>query len=328
MKAAVLNRPGEPLEISELPDPEPGAGEILVRVEACGVCHSDLHLADGEWKDSLDRRIRPTVLGHEVVGLVEILGSDVSGIETGQRVGVGWVGSACGQCTYCDEGSDNLCERRLITGIDLAGGYAEKIVMKASQAVRVPDNIDPTAAAPLFCAGITVYRGMKKAAIQSGQRVAVFGVGGLGHIGVQLAKMWEAETTAVDLMPDKLDFARSLGADHVTDLAPREIHVAVVTAASRSAYEAAFHSLRKGGTLVVVGLPNEPLSWLADDIATNEIRIVGSAVGPRAEIYELLHLASTGRVTCKTANLPLDKANEALEQLRRGEVTGRLALVP
>ncbi len=320
----------------ELPDLRPASDEVLVHVEACGVCHSDLHLADGEWGESLARRVRPTILGHEIVGTVVARGADVRSIEKGERIGVGWVGATCGGCAHCKAGDDNLCDDRRITGIDRPGGYASLATIKATQAVNVPDSLPPAEAAPLFCAGVTVYRGMKKASIEARQHVAVFGVGGLGHIAVQLARMWRAETFAIDVDETKLAFARDHGARHVVLAGAAEselraaggVDVAVVTAASGRAYVSALASLRKRGTLVVVGLPNEPLQLVADDIATREIRIVGSAVGSREDLREILDLAARGRIRCVTETTPLANANEALARLRSGDVRGRLVLVP
>ena len=336
MRAAVLDEPGSPLTLVELPDPRPDRGQLLVRVEACGACHSDIHLADGEWRDTLSRRVRPTILGHEIVGTIEERGAGVAGLNVGERVGVGWVGWSCGECEFCLEGDDNLCLKRRVTGIDMPGGYATHAILHASQAIRIPATLRPTEAAPLLCAGVTVYRGMRKAAITPGQRVAVFGVGGLGHIAVQLAKLAGATTVAVDLDEEKLALARTLGcdlalaADRATTsiLALGGAHVAVVTAASAAAYDAALHSMRKGGTIVVVGLPSEPLGWLADDLATSEVRIVGSAVGSRADLSAILELAASGRVRCVVETVALEEINEAFDRFRRGRVTGRIVVVP
>lgn len=336
MNAAVFTRVGSAPVLTELPDPIPKPEEIVLRVEACGVCHSDLHLVDGDWADSLARRVTPSIFGHEIVGTVLDRGASVRSIERGERVGVGWVGETCGRCEQCVEGNDNLCAGRQVTGIDRQGGWASHAAVHASQVVRVPDGLDPCEVAPLFCAGVTVYRGMKKTAIRPGDRVAIFGVGGLGHIAVQLARMWRAETTAIDPSDSRLELARELGARHTLSpddaaqslLSVGGAHVAVVTAASTSAYDEAFRSLRKGGTLVVVGLPNKALQFIADDLATREIRLVGSAVGSRADVRELLELAEKGKIRCEVERLPLEAVGDALERLRAGRVRGRIVLEP
>jgi propanol-preferring alcohol dehydrogenase len=336
MKAAVFTEVGRAPLLTELADPVIGPDELLLRVEACGVCHSDLHLVDGDWMESLARRVTPTIFGHEIVGRVLDRGSSVRSIEKGDRVGVGWVGETCGCCEQCVEGNDNLCAWRQVTGIDRQGGWATHVAVHTSQVVRLPDGLDPCEVAPLFCAGVTVYRGMKKARIRAGDRVAIFGVGGLGHLAVQLARMWRAETTAVDPGASRLELARELGARHTvapegaahTLQAAGGTHVAVVTAASTSAYDEALRSLRKGGTLVVIGLPNDTLQFVADDLATREIHLVGSAVGSRQDARELLDLAAGGKIRCEVERLHLDAVGDALQRLREGRVRGRIVLVP
>lgn len=336
MRCAILDEPDKPLRLTVLPVPDPGPDEVLVRVEACGVCHSDLHIASGEWTESLERRVRPTILGHEIVGRIVEAGASVRELEAGQRVGVGWVGETCGRCEHCEAGDDNLCVERRVTCVDRQGGWSTHALLHASQAVVVPEALDPVEAAPLFCAGVTVFRGMKKAGIRPGQRVAVFGAGGLGHIGVQLARAWGAETIAVDPGDAQRALALELGASQALspDGAVGEIlsgggaHVAVVTAPAVRAYRQAARSLRKGGTLVVVGLPSEPLQFVADHIATAEIRIVGSAVGSKADQGEILSLAAEGKIRCMTERVTLDEIDGALARLREGSVRGRIVVVP
>jgi alcohol dehydrogenase, propanol-preferring len=336
MKCFVLDEPRNPLQLTAVADPAPSPDELLVRIDACGVCHSDVHLADGEWPELDQRRVRPTVLGHEIVGTVIERGERALRFEPGRHVGVGWVGETCGQCAFCQEGCDNLCDERRITGVDRAGGYADHALIRASQAIPVPDGLTAVEAAPLFCAGVTVYRGLKKAAIAPGKRVAVYGIGGLGHLALQIARAWHAETIAVDTDAGKLELAREMGARHVlaADAAPGEIlsgggaDVAVVTAPAKEAYVDATRSLRKGGTIVVIGIPNALLRFNPDDVVTREIRIVGSSVGSRDDIRDVLAMAAAGKIRCVTETLPLDDVNEALSRLREGRVRGRLVLVP
>ncbi len=336
MRAMQLDQPAPidhlPLVLRSVPRPEPGPDDLLVRVMACGVCHTDLHTVEGE----LMPAHLPLIPGHQVVGEVESMGRSVAGWQKGQRVGIAWLRWTCGECEFCLEGDDNLCLQRRITGIDMRGGYASHAILQASQVVRIPQVLRPTDAAPLLCAGVTVYRGMRKSAITPGQRVVVFGVGGLGHIAVQLARLAGATTIAVDLDEEKLSLARALGCDLTLtpENATTEIlalggaHVAVVTAASTKAYDAALGSLRKGGTVVVVGLPSAPLGWLADDLATREVRVVGSAVGSKADLAAILELAASGHVQCVVETAALAEINDVLDRLRSGRVDGRVVIVP
>ena len=182
MKAAVLREFKKPLTIEEVSQPRPGAGEVLIRIEACGVCHSDLHVADGDWSQFAKIVKTPLILGHEIAGVVVEKGAAVQDLQIGDRVGVPWIHWTCGECEFCREGNENLCRRQKITGVTVDGGYAEFVKAPASHALRIPDSLSFVQAAPLFCAGVTVYRALKRAAILPGQRLAVFGIGGLGHL--------------------------------------------------------------------------------------------------------------------------------------------------
>ena len=213
MKAAIVREYKQPLQIEETETPVPGSDEVLIKVEACGVCHSDLHLAEGDWTHLLRIIKRPLIPGHEVVGPIIQKGDAVSGLEIGDRVGVAWTHWTCGECELCKEGHENLCSKQMITGATVDGGYAEFIKAKASHVLKVPDSLTSEEAAPLFCAGVTVYHAIKKSGIKPRQRLVVFGVGGLGHLAVQIAKCFGAQVTAVDIADDKLEFARRLGAD-------------------------------------------------------------------------------------------------------------------
>ena len=334
MKAAVLDETGQPLRLEDVDKPIPADGEVLVQNEASGVCHSDLHLADGDYPKMTDHRVRPTILGHEAVGRVVEKGPGVEGIGVGDRVGIGWLCSTCGSCDFCREGSDNVCPKGGITGVHIGGGYAEYFKARAAQVVRIPEGLDPVEAAPLFCAGVTVYNAVEKAAIQPGQRVGVFGIGGLGHLAVQLVKNAGAETFAVDIADDKLELARSLGADHAfsADEAPKKIqaiggvHAAIVTGAAIPAYETAFHCLRRKGTLVVTGLPASPMSLLPVMIAGAEFHVVGTAVGSREQIRKTLEVAAAGKLRCRTETAKLGQINDIFDRLRSGTVTGRVVL--
>ncbi|HXG95270.1 MAG TPA: zinc-dependent alcohol dehydrogenase [Blastocatellia bacterium] len=334
MKAAVVHEYKEPLSIEEVEKPEPAPDEVLIKVEACGVCHSDLHIAEGDWKHLLRIIKKPLIPGHEVVGRVIEKGSNVQNLEIGDRVGVAWVHWTCGECAMCKEGRENLCSNQLITGAMVDGGYAEFIKAKASHALKVPEALSSEQAAPFFCAGVTVYRAIKNAAVEPGQRVAIFGVGGLGHLAVQIAKSFGAQVIAVDISDDKLEFARKLGADVTLNAATidavKEIrklggaHISVVTSGAKAAYDSAFYSTRGSGTLVVVGMPAEDLSFPA--IMMREVKIMASATGTRLDLKEVLQMAAQGKVRCEIETRPLDEINEVFDQMRRAQITGRVVL--
>src|SRR5262245_21338435 len=246
MKAAILREYKQPLQIADAETPMPGADEVLIKVDACGVCHSDLHIAEGDWASLLRIIKRPLIPGHEVVGHVVQKGDAVTHLEIGDRVGVAWTHWTCGECELCKEGRENLCQQQSITGATVDGGYAEFIKAKASHALKVPEALTSEEAAPLFCAGVTVYHAIKSSGIKPGQRLVLFGVGGLGHLALQIAKCFGARVIAVDIAADKLEFAKELGADMTMNPANdvvKEIrkmggaHVAVVTSAAKAAYD-------------------------------------------------------------------------------------------
>ena len=338
MKAAVLQAFGQPLALLDLPRPEALVDEVLLEVEACGVCHSDLHIVDGDTPGFKAGTKAQLIPGHEVVGRVVARGSDVTHLDVGQRVGVAWLHQACGSCELCLDGRENLCRKASVTGMSVDGGYAEFMRAKASHALPIPDALDSVSAAPLFCAGVTSYRALHNAGLAAGQRVAVVGVGGLGHLAVQIALAAGAEVIAIDVADDKLAAARALGAVHAFDArspdTPKAVralggaHIAVVTSAARAAFDLAFKCLRPSGTLAVVGLPPEPLQFSALSIVSGEFRIVGSAVGTREDLRATLDLAARGQLRCHCHTRPLSQANAALDDLRAGRVQGRTVLVP
>src|SRR6202163_2639728 len=223
MKAAVLREFKTPLTIEDLDQPQPEAQEVLVEVEACGVCHSDLHVADGDWPQLVPITKRPLILGHEIAGRVIEKGASVNHLQVGDRVGVPWVHWTCGGCEFCHEGNENLCVKQQITGVTVDGGYAEFVKAPASHAVKIPEGLSCVEAAPFFCAGVTVYRALRQAKIEAGQRLAIFGVGGLGHLAVQIGHGLGAVVTAIDVSEDKLTYARSLGADNTLNAATAKV---------------------------------------------------------------------------------------------------------
>jgi propanol-preferring alcohol dehydrogenase len=336
MKAAILKEFGAPLALEELPDPVPADDEVLVKLEACGVCHSDLHIIDGDlpaFRAGAKERLIP---GHEAVGRVVAKGKAVSNLAIGQRVGVAWMYQSCGACEQCREGNENLCRKTVITGLMVDGGYAELMRAKAAYAIPVPDALNAQDAAPLFCAGVTVYRALKNAGTAAGQRVAVFGIGGLGHLAVQIAKSMGAEVIGVDVSREKLELATELGATRTVDANDREglkalaktggVHVAVVSSAAKAAFDAAMVVLRPTGTLAVVGLPPEPLTFAALALVGREIRVIGSSVGTRDDLRAVLDLAAAGKLHCRTESQPLDQINEVLDRMRGGGIYGRVVL--
>ena len=338
MKAAVLHEFKAPLKVEDVPRPQIAADEVLIAVEACGVCHSDLHVVEGDWKQFAGIVKRPLILGHEVAGRVAELGPDVRDLKIGDRVGVPWLYWSCGECEFCREGNENLCVKQSITGVTVDGGFAEFLKVRASHATRIPESLSALEAAPLFCAGVTVHRALKHAKISPGQRLAIFGVGGLGHLAIQLGRALGAEITAIDISDSKLEMARSLGAARTLNAKASDVakefrrsggaHVALVTSGSRAAYDTAFAALRPTGMLLVVGLPAEDICFPPIMMAAREVRIQASAVGTREDLREVLALAAQGKVRCEVAARPLSQVNEVLDQMRRGEISGRIAVTP
>jgi len=336
MKAAVVHELGGVVALEEVAMPVPGAGEVLVKVHACGVCHSDLHLAAGDWDMLRGITKVPLIGGHEIAGVVAQLGEGVTGLAIGDRVGVPWLHWTCGQCEYCRAGKETLCGKQKITGCTVDGGFAEYVKAPASHAAKLPDNLKFEEAAPLLCAGLTVYKALKNADLVAGQNVVVFGVGGLGHLAVQIAKALGARVCAVDVTDEKLALAKSLGAEAAinatTEQVPKQVrafggaHVALVTSASAAAYETALRCLKKGGTLAVVGMPNEPFKVSAVAMVSLEARIMASAVGTREDMRELFDLVSKHPIRCHIETRPLDTLPEVFEQMKLGTLLGRVVL--
>jgi propanol-preferring alcohol dehydrogenase len=337
MKAAILRELAQPLVIEELPTPEPEAGEVLIKVHACGVCHSDLHLARGEWEQLKPITKLPLVLGHEVAGVVAAVGGGVVDLKIGDRVGVPWLYYTCGECEFCQAGQETLCVKQQVTGCMVDGGFAEYLKAKASHTAKLPDELSFAEAAPLLCAGLTVYKALRVAEAKAGQRLAVFGVGGLGHLAVQLGKALGLEVGAVDVSEEKLQLARDCGADWIVnagaEAAYKQIkkqgggaHIALVTSGSKAAYETALRSLRRGGTLAVVGMTPEPINVSTVALVSGEYRIVASAVGTRVDLREVLKLAADGKLRCRIETRPLAEVNQVLDALKDGKLTGRVVL--
>lgn len=336
MKAAVLHEFKQPLVIEDVNQPKPEDREVLIAVEACGVCHSDLHIVDGDWIELAGIFKKPLIPGHEIVGRVVEKGAAVQELRIGDRVGIPWIHWTCGECEFCLEGNENLCPKQKITGATVDGGYAEFVRAPASHALKIPDGLSSAEAAPLFCAGVTVYRALKQAKVPTGQRLAILGIGGLGHIAVQMGRALGMEVIAVDISEEKLELARSLGASHTFHAASTDLvkglrrmggaHVALVSSAAKAAYDLAFRCVRPSGTLLIVGLPAESVCFPPITMAAKEIRIQASSVGTRQDLREVLAMAVAGKIRCHIATRPLADANVVLDQLRHGQVSGRIVL--
>lgn len=332
MKAALLRQTGAPLTIEDIEKPRPGAGEILIKVRACGVCHTDLHLMSGEWR--LPKL--PLTMGHEAVGLVESVGAGVKNFKPGDRAGIPWIYSTCGECEFCTSDREPLCPAIVVTGFMVDGGFAEYVKAPASHAVAVPPELSFADAAPLYCAALTAYRALKISGVRVGDTVAIWGVGGLGHYAVQAARAMGARVVAVDVAAPKLELARMLGADVVMNAVqekPSEVirrlggaHVVVNFVCSQETITQSFGALRRAGTLVLVGLPPGDFTLPIRGSVAKGIRVLTSAVGTRQDLREVLALAAAGKIKTVGESLRLEDINGAFERMRAGTISGRLVV--
>jgi alcohol dehydrogenase, propanol-preferring len=333
MKAAVVTDFGSPLSVRNVPVPEPGPGQVLIRMESSGLCHTDIHAAHGDWP------VKPTppfIPGHEGIGLIEALGPGVTERAVGERVSIAWLGSACGHCRYCISGWETLCESQTNSGYSVDGAWAEYAVAQAAYAVPVPSDVSSFDAAPLTCAGVTTYKAVKVAGVRPAERVAVFGIGGLGHLALQYARIAGGFVTAVDVETVKLDLATSLGADHVvnarTEDPVQRIHedlggvdVAIVLAASSQVFDQALRSLRRGGRLVCVALPADgTLNVPIFETVLGGLSVLGSIVGTRNDLSEVFQLHQAGRTRVIAQARTLDEVNSCIDEVLGGRVPGRL----
>jgi propanol-preferring alcohol dehydrogenase len=331
MKAAVVPELGAPLEIRDLPLPEPGHGQVLVRVESSGLCHTDIHAARGDWP--VKPKI-PLIPGHEGVGRVDRLGPDVDGIGVGDRVALPWLGHACGRCRYCVAGWETYCTSPQYTGYTMDGSYAEYVVGYASHVVPVPEGVSSFDAAPLTCAGVTTYKAIKVSHLKPGETAMVVGIGGLGHLGLQYAKIFGADTVAVDVDDTKLQLAKDLGADLVIDARGDQaaelaaiggVDVALVTVPSPAAMHAAHEALNPNGRLVLVGLPaDNRLEIPVFETVLKGISVIGSLVGTRNDLHDCFALHAHGRTRVVAQARRLDDVNACFDEVLAGEVPARL----
>jgi propanol-preferring alcohol dehydrogenase len=327
MKAAVVHRFDGPLSIEDVPIPVAGPEQVLVRIEASGLCHTDIHAARGEWPV---KPAPPFIPGHEGVGVVTELGPGNShGLAVGDRVAIPWLGYACGVCRYCNSGRETLCLDQLNTGYSINGGFAEYAVGYARHVVKVPDGIDPIDAAPLTCAGVTTYKAVKSSGARSSDLVAVFGAGGLGHLAIQYARITGASVVAVDVNEERLATARDLGAEHVIHAGEQDAaaalqalggaDVAVSTAVSPSAFESALGGLARGGRLICVGLPaDNGMTVPIFETVLGGLSIAGSIVGTHHDLEEVFALHARGLTRVISEERSLDDVNEAIEDVLDG----------
>jgi len=334
MKAAFVEKFGEPLKIREVIIPTPGPGQVLVEVAASGVCHTDLHAAEGDWP------VKPTVPfipGHEGAGFVAALGPGVKHLKEGDRVGIAWLHSACGYCEFCLSGWETLCLAQQNSGYSVNGSFAQFALGQADYLGRIPDKLSFIDAAPILCAGVTTYKGLKETKSRPGEWVVISGVGGLGHVAVQYAKAMGLHVAAIDIGPDKMKLARSLGAELTVDAKEEDpvqaiqkqiggAHGVLVTAVSLPAFKQAIGMLRRGGTCVLNGLPPGEFPISIFDLVLNGQTVRGSIVGTRKDLEEALQFAADGKVKATIEQQPLGSINDIFDRLKQGKVNGRIVL--
>jgi len=326
MRAMVLRRPGERLAMEERPDPAPGPGQIRIRIEACGVCRTDLHVVDGELPDPK----LPIVPGHEIVGRVEAIGVGVD-FKLGARVGVAWLGHTDGTCSYCRSGRENLCDHPLFTGYTRDGGYATHTIAEAAFVFPLTDDLDPVATAPLLCAGLIGWRSLKMAG--DGRTIGIYGFGAAAHIISQVCR-WQGRRVFAFTRPGDVAgqaFARSMGAEWAggsDDTPPGELDAAILFAPVGALVPSALAAVRKGGRVVCGGIHMSDIPSLPYRLLWEERSVASVANLTRADGREFLALAPEAKVRTTTTPYPLDKANEALDDLRKGRLEGAAVITP
>jgi propanol-preferring alcohol dehydrogenase len=335
MKAAVVRSFGKPLTIEEIAIPTPGPGEVLVRIVATGVCHTDLHAADGDWP------VKPTppfIPGHEGAGIVAALGAGVTSLKEGDPVGIAWLHDACGACEHCMTGWETLCEKQNDSGYSVNGTFAEYAIGSAAYVARLPERPDFAGLAPILCAGVTTYKGLKETEARPGEWVAISGIGGLGHVAVQYAKAMGLHVVALDVTEEKLALARTLGADVAVNAASPDAieqvvkatsggaHGVLVTAVSPSAFAQALHMARRRGTVSLVGLPPGDFATPIFEVVLKRITIRGSIVGTRKDLAEAIAFAAEGKVRSHIHQARLEDINGIFSSLKEGKVDGRMVI--
>ena len=335
MKAALVRELGKPLTIEQVPIPQPGPGEVLVKIMASGVCHTDLHAAVGDWPV----KPQPTFIpGHEGAGYVAAVGPGVTSLKEGDPVGIAWLHDACSCCEYCTTGWETLCERQHNSGYGVNGSFAEYAIGTAEYVARLPAGSDFCAMAPILCAGVTTYKGIKETEARPGEWLAISGIGGLGHVAIQYAKAMGLHVAALDVGQEKLALACSLGADLVVDAslpdAAEQVigqtgggaHGVLVTAVSPAAFSQAIAMTRRRGTVSLVGLPPGSFPTPIFDVVLKRITVRGSIVGTRRDLAEALAFAAEGKVKAHIHKRPLESINEVFADLKWGRVDGRIVI--
>jgi propanol-preferring alcohol dehydrogenase len=331
MKAAVVRQLGSPLVIEEVPIPTPGRGEVLVKIHATGVCHTDLHAAGGDWP------VKPTapfIPGHEGAGTVVAVGPGVTRLKEGNNVGIAWLHDACGCCEHCITGWETLCETQHDSGYSVNGSFAEYAIGTADYLARLPDNVDFTAMAPILCTGVTTYKGIKETGARPGEWLAISGIGGLGHIAIQYAKAMGLHVVALDATAEKLALALSMGAElAINAMAPDAAaqvvkqtgggaHGVLVTAVSPPAFSHAIQMVRRRGTVSLVGLPPGDFETPIFDVVLKRITLRGSIVGTRKDLAEAVEFAAEGKVHAHIHERRLEDINSIFAELKAGTVDG------
>lgn len=335
MKAAVVNEFKGPLEITEVPIPEIKPADVLVKIHACGVCHTDLHACHGDWPV---KPKMPLIPGHEGVGEIVKIGTEITHLKLGDRVGIPWLYSACGHCDYCLEGQETLCLSQQNAGYSVDGGYAEYCVANGHYVAKIPDGLSYVDAAPLFCAGVTTYKALKVADVKPGQWVAIVGAGGLGHLAIQYAVAMGMKVIAVDTGEAKAELSKELGAQafidfmietpskRIADITQGGVHGVICTAVSKPAFTEAYRSIRRGGSCVLVGLPPEEMPIPIFDTVLNGVKVIGSIVGTRKDLQECLQFAADGKVKAITQTKALEDINDIFADMERGDIAGRIVM--
>lgn len=335
MKAAVVREFGKPLMIEEVAVPTPGFGEVLVKIMATGVCHTDLHAADGDWPV---KPSPPFIPGHEGAGIVAAVGAGVTTLKEGDAVGIAWLHDACGACEHCITGWETLCESQHDSGYSVNGSFAEYAIGSAAYVARLPDRVDFAAMAPILCAGVTTYKGIKETEARPGEWIAISGIGGLGHVAIQYAKAMGLHVAALDVTEEKLALARKLGAEvtvnakspdaaaQIVKLTGGGAHGVLVTAVSPPAFTQALHLVRRKGTVTLVGLPPGDFSTPIFDVVLKRITLRGSIVGTRKDLAEAIEFASEGKVHAHIHKARLEDINRVFSDLKAGRVDGRVVL--